>query len=188
MDKWKDESKEVEYLESFERNPQGSPLLIYLTRIEDFTFLGNYNVVDEASDFGQIWGRFFDKGGYDPIIPYSLDQSPVNVWFTNAEGQQVYFQGLFVKGVDQVPEGYCLMDFPGGEYLVVTTEWMESNEDAVGPKGNGRCNGYADYAPVPEGYVRDESYIIRLEVERANMPQGSRYEVWVPIRRIENGA
>ena len=71
---------------------------------------------------------------------------------------------------------------------MVTTDWMERNEEAVGEKGNGRCNRYADYAPMPAGYVRDESYVIRLEVERADMPQGSRYEVWVPIRRAGSGA
>lgn len=187
MEKSMDSSREVEYLESFERNPQGSPLLIYVTHIDDFTFLGNYNVVDESSDFGQIWGRFFDKGGYDPIVPYATDKSPVNVWFTNEKGERVYFQGLFVKDVAQVPEGYCQMNFPGGEYLVITTDWMETNEEAVGEKGNGRCNGYAEYAPAPAGYVREEGYIIELEVERSNTPQGSRYEVWVPIRRAESG-
>lgn len=184
MDKFK--AGETEYLESFERNPpQDNQLLIYVTRLDDFTFLGNYNVVEETSDFCRIWDAFFEKGGYGPIVPYATDKDPVNVWFTNSEGKLIFLQGLFVKDVVEVPEGYCQMDFPGGEYLAVTTDWMESNEEAVGPKGNGRCNGYADYAPVPPGYVRDESYIVRLEFERADTPQGSRYEVWVPMRRIE---
>ena len=96
------------------------------------------------------------------------------------------FQGLFVKDVDQPPKGYTLMRFPGGNYLVVTTEWMETNEEAVGPAGNGRCNQYAGTAAPPAGWARadgPESLIFRIEKENARTPQGSRYEVWVPIQK-----
>ncbi|RKJ40512.1 AraC family transcriptional regulator [Acutalibacter sp. 1XD8-33] len=162
-------------------------IITYQLHLEDFTFLGNPNIIDQNSDFGAIWDGFFQKGGYGPILPYAVDKSPTNIWFHDEEGRDVYFQGLFVKNVGHVPEGYTLMDFPGGDYLAVTTEWMETNEEAVGPAGNGRCNGYAEHVPAPEGYVRADgpgSLIYEIEKEYANTPQGSRYEVWVPIQKV----
>ena len=89
-----------------------------------------------------------------------------------------------MENVTEVPKGYTLMDFPGGEYLAVTTEWMEKNSEATGPAGNGRCNEYADTVEPPEGWVRadgPEALIFRIEKEYAGAPEGSRYEVWVPI-------
>ncbi len=153
---------------------------------EAFSFLGNENVITEASNFGFIWDNFFQKGGYDPIYPYATDTKPVNVWYTNSAGQQIYLQGLFVKNVDKVPEGYAMVDFPASDFLVITTEWMASNEEAVGDNGNGRCNRYAQTVQIPEGYARNDgpsSPITGIEKENANTPEGSRYEVWVPIKR-----
>lgn len=152
-----------------------------------FTFLGNENILTETSDFGQIWGDFFNKGGYDPILPYAVDTKPINVWYTNSQGQKIYFQGLFVKDVEKVPDGYKLAEFPASDFLVVTTEWMETNEEAVGENGNGQCNRYADIVQIPEGYVRNDgegSPITAIEKENADTPDGSRYEVWVPIKKI----
>ncbi len=162
-------------------------IITYQLRLDGFRFLGNTNVVDEASDFGTIWENFFQMGGYKPILPYAADDKPINVWFHDHQGRTVYFQGLFVKNVDQAPQGYTLMDFPGGDYLAVTTEWMETNQEAVGPAGNGRCNEYAGTVEPPAGYVRangPESLIFRIEKENAGTPQGSRYEVWVPIQKL----
>ena len=101
-------------------------------------------------------------GGYKPILPYAADDKPINVWFYDQQGREVYFQGLFVKDVDQPPKGYTLMRFPGGDYLAVTTEWMETNEEAVGPAGN----EYASTAAPPAGWARaggPESLIFRIE-------------------------
>lgn len=154
---------------------------------DEFTFLGNENILTDSSDYVHIWDNFFGMGGYDPILPYSTDPKPINVWYTDAAGQRIYSQGLFVKNVDKVPEGYKSVKFPASDFLVVTTEWMETNEEAVGENGNGRCNRYADTVQIPEGYVRYDgsgSPITRIEKENANTPEGSRYEVWVPIKRI----
>ena len=152
-----------------------------------FTFLGNENILTESSDFGDIWGNFFAMGGYDPILPYATDPHPINVWYTNDQGQKIYFQGLFVQDVKEVPDGYRLKEFPASDFLVVTTEWMESNEEAVGENGNGQCNRYADTVQIPEGYIRNDgpgSPITAIEKENSNTPEGSRYEVWVPIKKI----
>lgn len=163
-------------------------IITYQLHLHGFRFLGNTNIIDGNSDFGAIWENFFQKGGYEPILPYAVDEKPINIWFHDRQGRDVYFQGLFVEDVDYVPEGYTLMDFPGGDYLAVTTEWMETNEEAVGDAGNGRCNRYADTAQPAPGYVRvdeAEAFITRIEKENANTSQGSRYEVWVPIRKLD---
>lgn len=149
-----------------------------------FSFLGNENIITETSDFGQIWGNFFEIGGYEPILPYATDSNPVNLWYTNNAGENIYFQGLFVKNVDKLPDGYKLVDFPAGDFLVITTEWMATNEEAVGENGNDRCNRYAQTVQMPEGYVRNDAPdcpITKIEKENADTPDGSRYEVWIPI-------
>ena len=155
---------------------------------EEFLFLGNENIITESSDFGQIWDDFFKKGGYDPILPYATDTKSINVWYTNSEGHNIYSQGLFVKNVDKVPDGYKLVDFPASDFLVVTTEWMTTNAEAVGENGNGQCNRYATTVEIPEGYVRNDgpdSPITAIEKENSDTPEGSRYEVWVPIKKIK---
>lgn len=154
---------------------------------DEFSFLGNENIITESSNFGHIWGNFFKMGGYDPILPYATDPKPINVWYTNKAGQKIYFQGLFVKNVEKVPDGYKLVNFPASDFLVVTTEWMVTNEEAVGENGNGQCNRYAKTVQIPEGYVRNDvpgSLITEIEKENADTPNGSRYEVWVPIKKV----
>ena len=89
--------------------------------------------------------------------------------------------------VDRVPEGYTLAKFPASDFLVVTTEWMATNDEAVGENGNGQCNRYAKSVQIPEGYVRydgPDSPITMIEKENADTPDGSRYEVWVPIKKL----
>lgn len=153
---------------------------------DEFIFLGNENIITETSDFGGIWDNFFKMGGYDPILPYATDTKPVNVWYTDHAGQKIYLQGLFVKNVEKAPAGYQLVHFPASDFLVVTTEWMATNEEAVGENGNGQCNRYAQTVRIPDGYVRNDgpgSLITEIEKENADTPDGSRYEVWVPIKR-----
>ena len=155
---------------------------------DEFLFLGNENIITDFSDFGQIWGNFFNIGGYDPILPYAVDPKPINIWYFNDKGQKIYFQGLFVKNVDKVPNGYKLVNFPASDFLVVTTEWLATNDEAVGENGNGRCNEYAKNVQIPDGYVRyDEadSPITLIEKENSDTPDGSRYEVWVPIKNVK---
>lgn len=154
---------------------------------EAFSFLGNENILSDHSDFGYIWDNFFRKGGYDPILTYATDPKPINVWYTNDAGERIYFQGLFVKNVDKIPDGYKLVDFPASDFVVVTTDWMESNEEAVGENGNGQCNRYANVVEIPEGYVRNDGTgapITSIEKENSDTPDGSRYEVWVPIKKV----
>ena len=163
-------------------------IITYQMHFDAFSFLGNENVITKSSDFGQIWGEFFNKGGYDPIRPYAEDTQPINVWYTNSQGEEIYSQGLFVKDVDKVPEGYTLVEFPASDYLVVTTGWLATPEEATGDTGNGRCNRYAETVEAPEGYVRNDvtgSPITKIEKENTYTSEGHRYEVWIPIKKVD---
>ena len=161
-------------------------IITFISHQESFNFLGNKNVLEgdvKDNDFGKIWNDFFDMGAYDPIHPYALDTRPINVWYRNEDGKTVYFQGLFVGEVDKVPDGFTLESFPEFDYLCITTEWMEDYGDSVGYEGNGRCNEYAEIAPIPDGWERCNGDFIKIEKENVNNPEGHRYEVWVPIRK-----
>jgi predicted transcriptional regulator YdeE len=153
-----------------------------------FSFLGNENIITESSDFGYIWNNFFDKGGYEPILPYATgDKQHINVWYNNDKGEKIYSQGLFVDNVKEIPAGYKLVNFPAYDFIVVTTEWMTTYEESVGENGNGQCNRYAKTVQIPDGYIRDDgpdSLITKIEKENADTPDGSRYEVWMPIKKI----
>lgn len=170
-----------------------APIITKIIQKDAFVFLGNENVVgrqnqlNESADFGKIWSDFFDKGGYIPIEPYAIDNSPVNVWFNDADGRFIYMQGLIVESVDKIPEGYSLRRFPASEYLMVTTEWLDRHDRSVGYEGNGRCNEYADRTASPEGYTRNDEGSVplhRIEVEVGPIDGSYRYEVWVPLKRL----
>ncbi len=162
-------------------------IITEIIKKEAFLFLGNENIITDTPDFGKIWGDFFEKGGYDPILPYTDDTNPINVSFYNGNGENIYMQGYFVKNVDEVPNGYSLRSFPEGEYLMVTTEWLDDLDSCVGYEGNVRCNEYAETVAAPDGYERYDTAdapICRIEKEAGPpMKEKYRYEVWVPIRK-----
>ena len=161
--------------------------MTFQIHLDEFLFLGNQNIITESSNFCDIWENFFKMGGYEPILQYAEDTKPINVWYTNNAGEKIYFQGLFVRNVKEVPDGYKLVHFPASDFLVVTTEWMATSEEAVGENGNIRCNKYAETVKIPEGYIRNDqpgSPITEIEKENVDTPDGSRYEVWIPIKRL----
>jgi len=90
---------------------------------------------------------------------------------------------VIVEGMDKAPEGFTLMKFPACEFLVVTTEWLPTQDEALW-----QIEGaYNKNAIIPEGYVRydgPESPIEVIEVEHTNTAEGSRWEFWVPIKKL----
>lgn len=162
-------------------------LVTFQIHQEEFSFLGIENIVTETSDFGYFWDNFFKSGGYDKINPYAIDTKPINVWYTNNAGEKIYFQGLMVGNVDKVPEGYTLAKFPASDFIVVTHEWLPTNDEAL-RYGIDAGWKHAKTVQIPEGYVRydgDGSPITIIERENSDTPEGSRYEMWVPIRKVD---
>ncbi|MCL2008183.1 MAG: GyrI-like domain-containing protein [Treponema sp.] len=154
--------------------------------LDEYSILGNENILTESPDFGTIWGNFFKKGGYDPILPFAADPKPINVWYTNKAGEKIYFQGLLVNKVDKVPEGYTLVKFPASDFLVVTYEWVPKQDYKEMDEINGGWK-YIETLQIPNGYARYDgpgSPITIIEKDSSDSPEGSRYEFWVPIRKI----
>jgi Uncharacterized protein conserved in bacteria len=161
-------------------------LVTFQIHQDEFTFLGIENIVTESSNFGYFWDHFFKVGGYDKIIPFATDTKPLNIWYTNKAGENIYFQGLMVSDVDAVPDDYKLMKYPASDFLVVTHEWLPTNDEAlIYGIDAGWKNEKA--AQIPDGYVRYDgpgSPITIIEKENSDTPYGSRYEMWIPIKKI----
>ena len=161
----------------------GTRVIAFKTRLDDFTFMGIENVVTENADFGDFWGNFFDKGGYDPMEPYETDPNSINVWYNRPDGVKIYFQGRMVREDAVVPEGYTMKKFSGSDYLVVTTEWMKTYEETM----NHIHWEYFQNTAAPAGYEKcteTERGIYLLERWGANTGEGYRYEFWVPLKKI----
>ena len=159
-------------------------IITFKTSLPAFTFMGIENIVKEDSDFGSFWGNFFGKGGYDPMKPYETDPNCVNVWYNKPNGEKIYYQGKLATSDAKAPDGYTVTDFPSVEFLVATTEWVETYEETMAHIG--MLNTYLETAALPEGYVKcrdDETGIFSIERWGANTGEGYRYEVWAAIRR-----
>ena len=96
------------------------------------------------------------------------------------QGGKIYFQSLMVIDVDKVPEGYTLRQFPASDFLVITYEWLPTNEEAI---HHGIGAGWEHIKTILR-YDEPGSPITVIEKENADTHGGSRYEFWMPIRKI----
>ncbi|NLC18734.1 MAG: hypothetical protein GX757_05845 [Clostridiales bacterium] len=70
---------------------------------------------------------------------------------------------------------------------MVTHDWLPTNEEAL---GFGISFGWENEKNVliPDGYIRydePDSHITLIEKENSDTPEGSRYEMWIPIKKID---
>jgi predicted transcriptional regulator YdeE len=156
---------------------------------DEFLFLGIENIIEgpiENADMGAIWGNFFKAGGFDKIDPYSMETyKSMVVYHKNDSEHLIYFIGAIVEGIDKVPEGYKLVKFPACDFLVVTHEWLPTKDEAIGQISS--VNSYQEKVQIPNGYIRydgADSQIVLIERENMNTENGSRYEFWVPIKKL----
>ena len=157
----------------------------FQTHQDEFSFLGIENIVTDSANFGHFWDNFFKLGGYDKISLYAIDPKPINVWYTNSTGEKIYFQGLMVKDVGEVPEGYTLKNFPASDFIVVTHDWLPTYSEA---QGYGIDAGWKNIKTVEitDGYIRNDgegSPLTVIERDNHDTPYGSRIEFWVPIKK-----
>jgi len=148
---------------------------------EEFYFFGKEYPRD--ADMGKVWDDFISTGGYEKNKKYGKYPYSCMVIFRNDPEHKTYFPGTIVEGMDDIPEGFKLAKFPACEFLVVTTEWLPTKEEAL-------WQIYHDYhrnAKIPDGYIRydgHESQIEVIEVEHFDTEEGSRWEFWVPIKKV----
>ena len=161
-------------------------IVTFLHHQDAFTCLGILNTVTDNSDFGDIWRHFFEAGGYELILPFAADPHPLNVWTIDAAGVKTYFQCLPVGPVDVLPVGYTLRSYPAADYWVLTHEWLPTHEEAIS-FGIKFCWDQRETVSIPEGYVRFDapgSPVHIIEKEHTDTPDGSRYEFWIPLRKV----
>ena len=168
-----------------EKKTMGEPAIItYQMHHDEFQFLGKeYSKLN--ADYGKIWDDFINAGGYEmnkQYGKYSYDCMVVN-HYRSLKGS--YCPGVIVEGMEEAPDGFELMQFPVREYIVVTHEWVPTKDQALYQIG--RIDQAADNLQAPAGYElypRRDNEIVKIEVENMNTEEGSRWENWVPIRKI----
>jgi len=160
-------------------------------QLDEFLFLGiEYVITDSYQNMKAVWDRFFKAGGFEKIWPY--EKKPYKCMVVNHNNNPeypVYFIGSIVEGAVEVPDGYTLTKFPACEYIVVTHEWVPTKEEALGQIG--RIDEAKLHVQIPDGYVRfdgPESQIRVIENETMDTSDGSRWENWVPIKKLTESA
>ena len=152
---------------------------------EGFTFLGKEysSNAGESLDFGQIFGNFFETGGYEKILPYqkNKDEHCVDslVFYTKSADYKTVYIGHIVDDIDEVPEGHVLEKFPASEFVVVSSNWQPTEG-----KSHEVANAGKSSLQLPTGYVADTSSpYIQVEKMYERPKKGHRLERWYPIKK-----
>jgi len=163
-------------------------IITFQAQLDEFYYLGVEQIVTPTTDFGTVWDYYFktvegtEFSAYDYVIWYYKDNA------------QIYFVGKVADNAEKVPEGFSLVKFPACEYLVVTHEWLPTDENLYANGilltqnyvGIGQTHAYRENIPVPDGYIRydgPDSPITQIEIEKTNDRGESRFERWVPIKK-----
>ena len=162
---------------------------VFQARHDEFLFLGRYYEGKVESngflDFGKIFDDFFATGGYEKINPYEKDRGACCVdtllHGKNDENSYVYI-GKIAGDVTEAPEGHVLEHFPGGEFLVVTSEWKPTEpeaHDALNANENIKIECFNSGS-----VAADDSYPCRCIEKMFECPKrGHRWERWYPIKK-----
>jgi len=155
-------------------------IFVYQTHKDEFYYLGKeyprnwYEYID-------VWSDFNNLGGWDMVEKYRNNpsyQCTVVNHLINPDG--IYMVGTFVDEMTEVPEGFTLIKFPANEYIVVTHEWQPNWDLFIVEEAVKKVQ-------IPDGYVKydsGDSQIRLIEVEHNDPEKGSRWENWIPIRKI----
>lgn len=150
---------------------------------EEFLFLGKEYSADPGKelDFGQIFGNFFDTGGYEKIAPHEKNKDEhccdTIVFYKKSPDYKTVYIGKIADGINEAPEGHVLKTFPVSEFIVVTSEWKAEEGEAMDAVGENEKT-----MQPPNGYVKDEnSTYVCVEKMFYNPDKGHRWERWYPI-------
>ncbi|MCL2433416.1 MAG: effector binding domain-containing protein [Clostridia bacterium] len=155
-------------------------IIAFQMQHDDFLYCGK-EYPRKWYEYMDAWGDFDKSGGWDMVMKYRNNPAykcTVVNHLTVPEG--IYMAGTFVDNMTEVPEGFVLRKFPACEFLVVTHEWQPNSdmlivEDAV------------KSIQIPDGYVKydkPDSIIRLIEVENNDPEKGSRWENWIPIKKV----
>ena len=130
------------------------------------------------------WKQYDETGARQKVIPYMIDDFEMGVFYDSPPDHYAYLVGAIVQGVNEVPEGLHLAEFPAMEYMIVTHEWQTT--EAKANKQIGRIVGYAHSGAMkfPEGYEGTTENIAFVEYYNYDIPNKKyRFEVWLEIRK-----
>lgn len=160
---------------------------IYRAHRESYRVLGmenKFNNDNRDPDCGARWGAFFDSGGHEKLKPFLTEKPLVGVFCQSEPGYYNYLIGGVVSGIESAPEGMFLCDFPATDYLVVTTQWQPSIDQAE--KYIGPVVGYAHGSELrfPDGYEKYTDPVMFIEGYNYEFDNNRfRFEVWLAIRK-----
>jgi len=158
---------------------------VYQIKHEEFLFLAKEysSEAGKELDFGQIWGKFFDTGGYEKIAPYEKNKNEECcdslVFFKKSHDYKTVYIGKMVDGVYNAPEGHVLEKFPTCEFIVITSEWKHDEDEAMNAVDENK-----EKMQLPDGYILDDSSAYVCVEKMFNSPdKGHRWERWYPIKK-----
>ena len=130
-------------------------------------------------EYMDAWKDFDQSGGWDMVNKYRNNPSykcTVVNHLINPEG--TYMAGTFVDDMTEAPEGFTIKKFPACEFLVVTHEWWPNWDLFLVQEA-------VKNVEIPDGYVKyDDGQIRLIEVENNDPEKGSRWENWIPIKKV----
>jgi len=167
--------------EALEKANEKKPMIfVYQTHKDEFYYLGK-EYPRNWHEYMNAWDDFDNSGGWKMVEKYRNNlsyQCTVVNHLINPAG--IYMAGTFVDEMTDIPEGFTLIKFPAYEYLVVTHEWLSEWDMFIVEEAVKKVQ-------IPDGYVKydaGDSQIRLIEVENNDPEMGSRWENWIPIRKI----
>ena len=145
---------------------------------DEFLFLGKL-YTDEKMDFGKWLDEFFKTGGFEKITPHlkNANDCCYHIHIIVPDYWTVYI-GNIVVGITEAPEGHVLKKFPSGEFVVVTSEWKPTENEA-----HESLDENENFRKTPNGYVDDKSTYLCIEKFYECRKKGHRWERWYPIKK-----
>lgn len=165
---------------------------VFTIKLNDYKILGLFFPAIDPRKMGDCYGTFENNQSLRAIINEHAqigDREIGTMYSANDPSNnelQNFLLGGIVTGVDDVPEGATMMDFPASEFLVVTHKWCATEQELMESGLIAETIGYAhsDDVKMPDGYERYE-YPVGYRERWNFIPDENKFrlEVWFAIRK-----
>lgn len=163
----------------------------FTTKLDDYKILGLIFPSIDPAKIGDCYGVFENNRPLRELINQhsEIGDREIGIMIladpTNTNGPKNFLVGGIVTDIDEAPEGACLMDFPGSEFLVVTHDWCASEQELMDSGWIAQTIGYAFELKLPDGYEKYEYPVYYWERWNFHADENQyRFEVWLSIRKI----
>ena len=156
-------------------------IVTFQMQLDEFCFLGK-EYPHNWYEYMDVWSDFDKSGGWDMVTKYRNNPSYKCAVVNHLiDPKGIYMAGTFVDYMTEIPDGFTLIKFPAREFIVVTHEW-HSDWDL------GIVEEAVKTVQIPDGYEKydgADGIIQLIEVENNDPEKGSRWENWIPIRKVD---